>query len=268
MSRLRAAVVQLCSGVDITANLADIECLVMDHRGIDIAVLPECFALLGGPQSVAAEKADKIMAWMASLARKLGCWLVGGALPIPDDKDPRSHAACLVYSPDGEKVASYNKIHLFDAEVSDSMGSYQESSEFIPGHRPTLVETGVASIGLSICYDLRFPELFRHLVRQGANILTTPAAFTRVTGVAHWEPLLRARAIENQCFVLAANQAGIHPDGRQTHGHSMIVSPWGTVLAEGPGEGAAVVVAELDLEEQAGIRRRMPCLHHRKFRGG
>jgi len=268
MSRLKAAVVQVCSGVDIAANLAGIEHLLTGQQSIDIVVLPECFAMLGAPQSVAAEQADEVMAWMASLARNLNCWLIGGALPIPDDKDPRSHAACLVFSPEGEQAASYHKIHLFDAEVSDNMGSYRESSEFIPGCQPTLVDIGVANIGLSICYDLRFPELFRHLVRLGANILTVPAAFTKVTGAAHWEPLLRARAIENQCFVLAANQAGTHPDGRQTYGHSMIISPWGTILAEGPAEGAAVVVAELDLDEQTGIRQRMPCLRHGKLRGG
>lgn len=268
MSRLNAAVVQICSGVDIAANLAEIERLLGARQGIDIAVLPECFAMLGAPQSEAARHSGDVIAWMASLARSLSCWLVGGALPLPDDKDTRSHAACLVFSPDGEQVACYNKIHLFDAEVSDNMGSYQESSEFIPGCQPALVDIGIASIGLSICYDLRFPELFRHLVRLGANILTVPAAFTRVTGMAHWEPLLRARAIENQCFVLAANQVGTHPDGRQTYGNSMIISPWGDILADGPNEGAVVVSAQLDLEEQARIRKRMPCLRHRKFRGG
>ncbi len=268
MSRLKAAVVQVCSGVDIAANLAGIERLLPERQGIDIVVLPECFAMLGAPQSTAAEQADDVMVWMASLARNLGCWLIGGVLPIPDDKDSRSHATCLVFSPEGERVADYNKIHLFDAEVADNIGSYQESSEFIPGCRPTLVDIGVANIGLSICYDLRFPELFRHLVRLGANILTVPAAFTKVTGSAHWEPLLRARAIENQCFVLAANQAGTHPDGRQTYGHSMIISPWGTVLAEGPAEGPGVVVAELDLVEQARIRQKMPCLRHCRLRGG
>ncbi|WP_257296778.1 carbon-nitrogen hydrolase family protein [Endozoicomonas sp. YOMI1] len=267
MSRLKAAVVQVCSGLVVSENLADIECQLMTHRReqMDIIVLPECFAMLGGPQADAALQADAIREWMASTAKTLGSWLIGGSVPVYNMDDGRNHASCLVYSPEGDEVTHYNKMHLFDAEVSDSKGRYRESDDFIPGSAPGLVTIGAATVGLSICYDLRFPELYRTLVAQGATILTVPSAFTKVTGAAHWEVLLKARAIENQCYVLAANQAGTHPDGRQTYGHSMIISPWGDILAEGPAEGAAVIMAELDLDELAKVRLQMPCLNHRRL---
>ncbi|WP_257284751.1 carbon-nitrogen hydrolase family protein [Endozoicomonas sp. SESOKO1] len=267
MSRLKAAVVQVCSGLVVPENLADIECQLMAHRHekIDIIVLPECFAMLGGPQAEVALQADEIREWMASIAGSLGSWLIGGSVPVHDAVDGRNHASCFVYSPEGEEITRYNKMHLFDVEVSDGKGRYRESDDFIPGAGPGLVDIGRATVGLSICYDLRFPELYRTLVAQGAKILAVPSAFTKVTGEAHWEVLLKARAIENQCYVLAANQAGTHPDGRQTYGHSMIISPWGDILAEGPAQGAAVIMAELDLDELAKVRQRMPCLNHRRL---
>ena len=267
MSKLKAAVVQVCSGLIVSENLAEIERLLMAYQQeqVDIIVLPECFAMLGGSQAEVALKADDIRGWMSSTATKMGSWLVGGAVPIHDSRDGRNHASCLVYNPEGDEIASYNKMHLFDVEVSDSKGRYRESDDFIPGARPELVDIGQAKVGLSICYDLRFPELYRCLVEQGATILTVPSAFTKVTGEAHWEVLLRARAIENQCYVLAANQAGTHPDGRQTYGHSMIISPGGDILAEAPPEGASIIMADLDLDELVGIRQRMPCLQHRRL---
>ena len=162
-------------------------------------------------------------------------------------------------------MAVYNKMHLFDVDVSDNKGQYRESDDFIPGTKPVLVDMGEAKVGLSVCYDLRFPELYRYLTNIGATILTVPSAFTQVTGAAHWEVLLRARAIENQCYVLAANQGGVHPDGRETFGHSMIISPWGDILAEASGEGAAVITASLDLQRQANIKRQMPCISHQRL---
>ncbi|WP_257264056.1 carbon-nitrogen hydrolase family protein [Endozoicomonas sp. ONNA2] len=268
MSKLKAAVVQVCSGSVVAENLAKIECQLMAHQQqqqqqIDIVVLPECFAMLGGPQAEAAWQADEIREWMASTAKTLGSWLIGGSVPVRSIGDGRNHASCLVYSPAGDEVTCYNKMHLFDVEVSDRR--YRESDDFIPGAGPELVDIGGARVGLSICYDLRFPELYRTLVEQGATILTVPSAFTKVTGAAHWKVLLQARAIENQCYVLAANQAGTHPDGRQTYGHSMIISPWGDILAQAPAEGAAVIMAELDLDELARVRQRMPCLNHRRI---
>lgn len=267
MNSLKAAVIQLCSGLDIAENLAEIERQLMVHQqdDIDIIVLPECFAMLGGSQRSLALKSGEVMSWMASTAKAFGCWLIGGALPVYDNSDGRSYASCLVYSPEGKEVGCYNKMHLFDVEVSDSKGKYRESDDFIPGRRPELVDIGAAKVGLSICYDLRFPELYRYLVDQGATILTVPSAFTKMTGAAHWELLLRARAIENQSYVLAANQAGTHPDGRQTYGHSMIISPWGEILAQAPAEGASVIMAELDMQQLTSIRQKMPCLNHRRL---
>ena len=267
MSRLKAAVVQMCSGLVVSENLAEIEAQLIGYQQeqIYIIVLPECFAMLGGSQAEVALKADDIREWMSSMAKKNGSWLIGGAVPIHDSRDGRNYASCLVYSPEGDEVACYNKMHLFDVDVSDSKGQYRESDDFIPGVRPELVDIGRAEIGLSICYDLRFPELYRCLMEQGATVLTVPSAFTKVTGEVHWDVLLRARAIENQCYVLAANQAGTHPDGRQTYGHSMIVSPWGDVLAEAHTEGAVVIIAELDLDELARVRQQMPCLNHRRL---
>ncbi|USE36480.1 carbon-nitrogen hydrolase family protein [Endozoicomonas sp. SCSIO W0465] len=264
MSRLKAAVIQVCSGLVVSENLAVIERLLMAHQQeqIDIFVLPECFAMLGGPQAEVALQADEIREWMASTAKTLAAWFIGGAVPIRDSCDGRHHASCLVYNPEGKEVACYQKMHLFDAEVSDGKGRYRESDDFIPGAGPELVDIGQAKVGLSICYDLRFPELYRYLVAQGATVFTVPSAFTKVTGEAHWEVLLRARAIESQCYVLAANQAGTHADGRQTYGRSMIISPWGDILAEAPAEGAGVIIAELDLAELVRVRQQMPCLKY------
>lgn len=267
MTDLNAAVVQLNSGLEVADNLACVEQLLGDSEvtNTDIILLPECFAMLGGSQAELATDVTMLRSWMASTAVKHDSWLVGGSIPVLEASDGRSHAACFVYSPAGDEVACYHKMHLFDVQVADSKGCYQESSDFIPGNELGLVGIEGVHVGLSICYDLRFPELYRHLTRQGARILCVPSAFTRVTGQAHWEPLLKARAIENQCYVLAANQVGRHPDGRETWGHSMIVSPWGEVLAQVDREGPAVIQAELDLGQLERIRQQMPCLHHQRL---
>ncbi len=172
--------------------------------------------------------------------------------------------ACLVFDPRGEMVARYDKMHLFDVQVDDRQAQYSESRSFEPGSRIVCVDAPVGRIGLSICYDLRFPELYRKLLEQGAEILTVPSAFTKVTGEAHWEVLLRARAIENQCFVLAANQGGVHNATRETWGHSMIVDPWGRVLARVE-SGEGVAVADIDLSALHALRSRMPIQSHRRL---
>lgn len=267
MKNHKAAVVQLNSGLEVADNLACVEQLLAGSEvtNTDIILLPECFAMLGGSQAHLGADAETLRNWMASIAVKHNSWLVGGSIPVLEASDGRSHAACFVYSPAGDEVVCYHKMHLFDVQVADSKGSYQESSDFIPGNEPGLVDIEGVHVGLSICYDLRFPELYRHLTRQGARILCVPSAFTRVTGEAHWEPLLKARAIENQCYVLAANQVGRHPDGRETWGHSMIISPWGEVLAKVDIEEPAVIQAELDLGHLEQIRQQMPCLDHQRL---
>lgn len=267
MNVCHAMVIQLCSGLDVADNLAEIERQLRAHEqnDIDIIVLPECFAMLGGAQAALTVQTGKLLDWLAAVAKTSRSWLIGGSLPVRDNSTGRIYASCPVFNPEGQEVAHYNKIHLFDVDISDNKGAYRESDEFVAGTVPVLVDTGMAKVGLSICYDLRFPELYRSLVAQGATLLTVPSAFTRVTGAAHWEILLRARAIENQCYVLAANQAGTHPDGRQTYGHSMIISPWGDVIAQAPAEGPAVIIAGLDPDELASVRQQMSCLNHRKL---
>ena len=161
-------------------------------------------------------------------------------------------------------MACYNKIHLFDADVEDATGRYRETDDYQPGGETKVVDISEATLGLSICYDLRFPELYRKLLMAGANILCVPSAFTRVTGVSHWQPLLQARAIENQCFVLAANQTGRHCAKRETYGHSMVISPWGEILAM-VGIQPELVIAELDLNQPGKVRRQVPCQQHIKL---
>ena len=260
---LKAAVVQLCSGNDIHENLGQIDSLLTPllNENIDLILLPECFAQLGGDVSVLGKNTTEVRQWMADTARKYQAWLIGGSIPFQVEAGQNSRASCFVFNPQGLLESRYDKIHLFDASVADQQRHYRESSEYSAGHQPFVVDIGEAKLGLSICYDLRFPELYRKLVFAGANILTVPSAFTHATGQSHWEVLLRARAIENQCYVLAANQGGVHPNKRQTYGHSMIISPWGEVLVRAAKE-PTVLVADLNMNVLHEIRRQMPCLEH------
>jgi len=171
----------------------------------------------------------------------------------------------LVFDPSGRRAARYDKIHLFDVNVDDERGCYQESSTIEPGREVVVVETGLGMLGLAICYDLRFPELFRALLDRGAQLIALPAAFTAVTGRAHWEVLVRARAVENLCYIVAAAQGGYHANGRETYGHSMVVDPWGVVLDRLP-RGSGTVLGNIDLPRQLGTRTRFPCLEHRRLR--
>lgn len=281
----KAAVVQMVSGADVHANLRSAAQLIAQARddGAELILLPENFAVLdGGPLSQFAERegdsAALLQGFLQEQARSTGAWLIAGSMPLSTRparvgesqeavSGGRVRPACMVYDPQGQLVARYDKMHLFDVQVEDRQAQYSESRSFEPGDDPVCVQTPLGCIGLSICYDLRFPELYRRLLEQGAQLLTVPSAFTKVTGEAHWEVLLRARAIENQCYVLAANQGGVHNATRETWGHSMIVDPWGRTLAcveSGPG----VAVAELDLESLAALRARMPIQSHRRFRDG
>ena len=265
MNSLRVALVQMCSGTDIPENLATIEMLLNqpETKGLDLVVLPECFARLGGSVAETSLNASAIREWMSNLANHHDCWLVGGSTPVPVGNG-KSFASCFVYSPLGKEVSCYNKIHLFDADVEDATGQYRESADYQSGDDIKAVNTGQATLGLSICYDLRFPELYRKLFMAGANIICVPSAFTKVTGTSHWQPLLQARAIENQSFVLAANQTGIHSKGRETYGHSLVISPWGEILAIA-GTEPELVIAELDLNQPGKVRRQVPCQQHIKL---
>lgn len=267
----RAAVIQMTSGTVAADNLsAAFELLRTAARdGAQLAVLPENFVLMGQHETDKFQIAESmgegpIQAWLAATARELKLWIVGGTLPLKVPGEQRVAAACLVVDAQGECVARYDKIHLFDVEVDDATGTYRESATMAPGSAPIIVDTPVGRLGLGVCYDMRFPELFRHMSAQGAQLFSLPAAFTVPTGKAHWEVLLRARAIENLSFVLAAAQSGLHANGRETYGHSLIIDPWGEILAERAAE-PGVVVVDIDLHRQAAVRRRFPALTHRRL---
>jgi nitrilase len=263
------AAIQMVSGPDVAANLAAAADLLAQaaDRGARLAVLPENFALMGRGEGdkVAVREAGgegPIQAFLAEQAARHGLWLVGGTIPLRTADENRVRAACLLYNDRGWPVARYDKVHLFDVQVVGSAERYAESATIEPGDRYVVAETPLGRLGLAVCYDLRFPEQFRTLVERGMEILALPAAFTAATGKAHWETLLRARAIENQCYVVASAQGGQHANGRETYGDSLIIDPWGEILARLP-QGPGVVLAEFDRERLESVRRQFPVLEHR-----
>ena len=266
------AAIQMQSGADLAANLAAAGRLLAAARaqGARLAVLPENFALMGARETdklavAEAPGGGPIQQFLSDRARSLGLWIVGGTAPLKTGEANRVAAACLVYDDTGKPVARYDKIHLFDVEVPESGEKYRESASIAPGPlQPVVVDTPLGKLGLSVCYDLRFPELYRALAKAGAQILSVPSAFTQRTGEAHWDVLLRARAVENQCYVVAPGQWGQHPGGRRTYGHSLIADPWGRVLAQRP-EHEGVVCAEVPREALEKIRRSFPVLDHRRL---
>jgi len=203
-----------------------------------------------------------IQAWLRETARRLALWIVAGTIPLRRSDGARVAAASLVLDANGRQVARYDKIHLFDVDIPGRAESYRESANIAPGTQPAVVDTPLGRLGLSVCYDIRFPELYRGLSAAGAQLLSIPSAFTAPTGRAHWETLVRARAIENLCYVIAPAQSGFHGNGRETYGDSMVVDFWGRVLARRP-RGHGVVIAEVDLARQAEARRTFPALQHR-----
>jgi len=277
------AAVQMVSGDRVSDNLARAYALLKQasERGAQLVLLPENFAHLSDHGSYSAAEpyaaggaADAslqpVQHALQNWAAELGIWIVAGATPLlerPDGSaiaEKRSRSACLVYDDTGALRARYDKLHLFDVEVEDAAGSYRESASIEPGEETKVASTPWAKLGLSICFDLRFPELYRQLAAAAAEIFLVPAAFTHTTGQAHWLTLLRARAIENGCYVIAANQGGQHSPKRHTWGHSVIIDPWGDVLAEA-GLGEAVITATLDGQKLAKVRRNMPLLSMRKL---
>ena len=268
---MRVAAIQMNSGADVANNLELAARLLTDAAGdgCSMAVLPENFALMPGrarDKALHAEQpgAGPLQEFLADTARRLGLWIIAGSMPFVSPEPERVYGACPVYSADGEQLAVYRKIHLFDVKLPDCEESYQESRSMFPGDDPVTVDTPAGRLGLTICYDVRFPELYRRLVDAGATVFTVPAAFTRVTGKAHWQTLLRARAIENLAYVIAPGQYGEHADNRTTYGHSSIIDPWGKVLAE-QAEGNCHVAAEIDPELPAKLRREFPALANRRL---
>ena len=271
---MRAAAIQMNSGPDVSANLSLADRLLQEaaRDGCQLAVLPENFALMperGKDKARYAEQPGQgpIQDFLAESARRHELWIVAGSMPLvsPAIGDERVYGACPVYDASGAPQALYRKIHLFDVDLVDKQESYRESHSMYPGDELVAVDTPCGRIGLTICYDLRFPEMFRRLVDDGATVFTVPAAFTATTGEAHWHTLLRARAIENLAYVIAPGQYGRHPDNRSTFGHSLICDPWGRVLAE-QAEGNCVVAADIDPELPARLRSEFPALDNRRLK--
>ena len=263
--RLRVAAVQTVADGDVAANLARAEPLIEQAaaEGARLVVLPEYFGIFG------ARATDKLavretegsgvqQAFLARLARIHGIWLVGGTVPLASADPARVRSACLMYGPDGQRVARYDKIHLFAFMRGDER--YDEGTTIEPGTEVVTVDLPCGRVGLSVCYDLRFPELYRGMGTLA--LILVPSAFTATTGAAHWHLLLRARAVENQCYVLAAAQGGEHPGGRRTYGHSMLIDPWGSIVAERD-QGPGIVVGDVDPARIRAVRAELPALAHR-----
>lgn len=262
----RVALIQMVSSAKVAENLAQIEQLMMKAKETEasLVVLPENFAFMGLNETDKFQIAESygqgaIQQKISQLAKSLGLWVIAGTMPIKGT-GTKVKASCIVYDDKGSNVARYDKIHLFDVRVSEQE-AHQESSSIERGNELVVVDTPVGMIGLTVCYDLRFPELYQQLMAKGAQLFSVPSAFTAVTGLAHWEILLRARAIENLCYVLAPNQGGQHENGRQTYGHSMVVEPWGKILVQKE-VGTGLVTADIDLQRLQQLRRHFPCVDH------
>ena len=237
--------------------------------GAEMVVLPENFALMGLDEADKVEIREQdgsgqIQDFLAQQAEKHGLWIVGGTVPLEANEVNKIRAACLVYDDKGQRVARYDKIHLFDVTLNDGAENYEESATIEPGSDIVVLDTPLGRLGVVVCYDLRFPELFRCLIDQGMEIFVAPSAFTAITGRAHWEVLIRSRALENLCYGVAAAQGGYHVNGRETHGDSMIVDPWGIVIDRLP-RGSGVVIAEIDQGRLQSIRKNFPALSHRRI---
>ncbi|MDI9818557.1 MULTISPECIES: carbon-nitrogen hydrolase family protein [unclassified Legionella] len=266
MSNSKIAVLQLISSASVNNNLKEVERFFSKAKEeqVSLLVLPENFAFMGKDETDKWRIAERygsgeIQDFISQLAKRYGLWVIAGTLPLKGLQN-RARSSCLVFDDKGLCAARYDKIHLFDVRVSEQE-AHQESATIERGSELVVVDTPVGYVGLSVCYDLRFPELYRQLVLRGAQLFAVPSAFTAVTGAAHWEVLLRARAIENLCYVAAPNQGGQHENGRETYGHSMIVEPWGKVLAKWEA-GSGLICAEVDLQRLEQLRRQFPCNEH------
>jgi len=263
---MKVACIQMCSGIDPDKNLKNAEYWLAEaaKQGAELAVLPENFTLMGATEekkiaSAEPQESSSLLTFLSEQASMHQMAIIGGSILLQADNG-KVRNACAAYGADGGLFASYDKIHLFDGDVGAD--AYRESSFVQPGKTPCSFQLNDYSIGLSICYDLRFPELYRHYSLHGCNVISIVAAFTDITGRAHWQSLLKARAIENQAYVLASAQWGKHPDGRKTWGHSMIIDPWGKTLSELP-DGDGLACAELSIEKIKTVRHLLPALQHR-----
>lgn len=266
---MRVAAIQMTSGTEVAPNVTRARALLEQAAagGAALAVLPENFAIMPARErdkrAVAEEDGGgPIQDMLATAARELKLTIVGGTMPIRVPGEERVAPASLVYGPDGRRIGRYDKIHLFDVNVPGAAESHRESAGMVPGRQVGVFDTPAGRIGVAVCYDLRFPELFRRMSEQGAEYFVVSAAFTVPTGQAHWDLLCRARAVENLCHLVISAQVGEHPNGRRTYGHSMVVDCWGGILGVLPG-GEGVAAGEIDLARQARIRGEFPALEHR-----
>ncbi len=271
MDKWRLTAIQLNSTPEPLQNLQQVGDYLSQLPSAErhLVTLPEAFAVFGGRDGLnlqyqAPPGEGIIQQGCAALARQYGVYLLAGSLPLASSDPQRFSASSLLFAPDGQIIADYQKLHLFDVDIADTTGSYRESASTMPGEKVTLVEVGSLKLGMSICYDMRFPGLMQALAVKGMNVLAVPSAFTRPTGAAHWHTLLRARAIETQSFVVAPAQTGVHANGRETYGHSVIIDPWGTVLADA-GSEPGWISAMVDLADCHTVRHKMPVALHNRF---
>jgi nitrilase len=267
----KIAAIQMASGPNVNANLIEAGRLIAKavDEGASLVVLPENFALMGLSEQdkiniKEQEGKGVIQDFLADTAKKHGVWLVGGTIPIVAEDGHKVRGACLLFDNKGKQVARYDKIHLFDVNIPETGENYNESETIESGNDVVVVDTPFGRLGLAVCYDLRFPELFRKMADRDVEIIALPSAFTAITGRAHWEVLVRARAIENMCYVAASAQGGYHVSGRETYGDSMIVNPWGVVI-DRLAHGSGIVIANIDLAYLNSMRRNFPVLDHRKM---
>lgn len=267
----KCAAVQTASTPYVASNLIAADKLICAAvaDGAELVALPENFALMGADESDKVKVREQdgagvIQNFLSQAAKKYGIWLIGGTVPLIATCADKIRAACLVYNDEGERVLRYDKVHLFDVSVPGTQEKYKESDSIESGVQSQVIDTPFGRLGVAICYDLRFPEFFRNMQKQGVDIVVIPSSFTFETGAAHWDVLLRARAIENLCYVIAPNQGGFHINGRKTFGHSMIVDPWGSILAC-RNSGTGFICAELDRQQLGKTRDSFPVLEHRQF---
>ena len=262
---VKIAGIQMASGPNVAANLSEAEKLIeiAVEQGAKLVALPEYFAIMGMKDTDKVKVAEKegsgpIQEFLSNIAKKHEIWVVGGSIPLQSEQQEKIYNACMVYNDQGQLVARYNKIHLFGLSLGNE--TYHEEKTITPGKQIVTVDSPFGKIGLSICYDLRFPELYRAMGE--VDLILIPAAFTETTGKAHWESLVRSRAIENLCYVLAPAQGGYHTSGRETHGNSMVVDPWGVVLDRLP-RGSGVVIASMNRDYQSSLRKSLPALQNK-----
>lgn len=266
----KIAAIQMCSSEDVDENLQTAHRLIGEavQQGAKLIALPEMFPLVSYQSDKRIHIGEplgqgKIQSFLAATAKEHGVWLVGGTTPISADDNSKVYASCLVYNDRGQGVGRYDKIHLFDVTLS-ATESYRESDTIRPGEQSVVIDTPFGKLGLAVCYDVRFPELFNELFAKGAQIIVLPSAFTLKTGAAHWHVLTRARALDTFCYVLAPAQGGLHASGRETYGHSVIIDPWGTIMAEGDANTVGAIYADMDLAEVKRVRKAIPIGDYKK----